>query len=57
MVEGCLDGSIADCGSLCDRLDIICRSSFAGRRLTYALNAAIAFLSVLLAVLIRTVFA
>ncbi len=56
-VDGCLDGSIADCGSLCDSLDIICRCSFAGRRLTYALNAVIALLSVLLAVLIRTVFA
>lgn len=57
MVDGCLDGSIADCGSLCVRLDTICRRSFAGRRLTYALNAVIAFLSVLLAFLIRTVFA
>lgn len=56
-VNGCLDGSIADCGSLCNRLGVICRCSFAGRRLTYALNAVIAFLSVLLAVLIRTVFA
>ena len=56
MVNSCLDGSIADCGSLCDRLGTICRFSFAGRRLTHALNAVIAFLSVLLAVLIRTVF-
>ncbi len=57
MINGCLDGSISDCGSLCDRLGTICRFSFAGRRLTHALNAVIAFLSVLLAVLIRTVFA
>ncbi|HYF81906.1 MAG TPA: AarF/UbiB family protein [Clostridia bacterium] len=57
MVNSCLDGSIADCGSLCDSLDTICRFSFAGRRLTHALNAVIAVLSVLLAVLIRTVFA
>jgi serine/threonine-protein kinase len=56
-VKGCLDGSIADCGSLYDRLGIIYRSSFAGIRLTYALNTVIAFLSVLLVVLIRTVFA
>jgi len=38
------------------RLGSICRCSFAGRRLTYALNAVIALLSALLAVLIRTVF-
>ncbi|KUO67711.1 MAG: hypothetical protein APF77_24715 [Clostridia bacterium BRH_c25] len=57
MVNGCLDGSIADCGSLYDRLGTVCRCSFAGRRLTYVLNAVIAFLSMLLAVLIRTVFA
>lgn len=58
MVKECLDGSIADCGSLYDRLGIIChRSSLAGRRLTYALDAVIAFLSVLLTVLIGTVFA
>lgn len=56
-VDGCLDGSIADCGSLCRSLDCICRCSFTGRRLTNALNFIIAFLSVLLAVFIRTVFA
>lgn len=57
MVKGCLDGSIADCGSLSDRLGVICRSSCYGTRLTYVLNAVIAFLSLLLAVLIRAVFA
>lgn len=56
-LNDCLDGSIADCGSLSERLGIICRCSFAGRRLTYALNAVITFLSLLLAVLIRAVFA
>lgn len=56
-VEGCLDGSIADCGSLCERLKGICRCSFAGRKLTYVLDAVIVFLSVMLVVLIGTVFA
>lgn len=56
-IDGCLDGSITDCGSLCDRLALICRSGFAGKRFTYALDAVIAFLSVMLVVLIRTVFA
>lgn len=55
-INGCLDGSIADCGNLCGRLDTICRCSFVDRRLTCVLNVMIAFLSVLLAVLIRTVF-
>lgn len=56
-VNGCLDGSISDCGSLYKRLGAVCRCSIAGRKLTYILNAVIAFLSVMLAVLIRTVFA
>lgn len=56
MIRDCLEGSIADCGSLCDRLGEICRCSYSGRRLTHVLNAMIAFLSVLLLVLIRTVF-
>lgn len=56
MAEDCLGGRITDCGSLCDRLEVICRCSFAGRKLTYVLDAVIAFLSVMLAVLIRTVF-
>lgn len=56
-VNSCLDGSIADCGSLSRRLGVICRCSINGKRLTYALNAVIVFLSLLLAVLIRAVFA
>jgi serine/threonine-protein kinase len=56
-VNGCMNGTIADCGSLCDSLGDICHCSFAGKRLTGALNALIAVLSVLLLVLIRTVFA
>lgn len=56
-IEDCLKGNITDCGSLCSALGgIHCRGS-AGRRLTYALDAVIAFLTVMLAVLIRTVFA
>ncbi len=55
-VNDCLDGSIPDCGILYERLGAICRCSFAGRKLTYVLNAVIASLSVLLAVLIRAVF-
>lgn len=57
MIRDCLEGRITDCGSLCSRLGNICHCSCSGRRLTYALNAVIAFLSVLLLVLIRTVFA
>jgi serine/threonine-protein kinase len=56
-IEKCLKGDIADCGSLYTALGSICRCSMAGQRLTYALDVVIAFLTVMLAVLIRTVFA
>jgi serine/threonine-protein kinase len=57
IIRDCLEGRVGDCGSLCDRLKDICHHSYPGRRLTYALNIVIAFLSALLMVLIRTVFA
>ena len=56
ITRDCLEGRIANCSSLYDRLGDICHSRSPGRRLTYALDAVIAFLSVMLLVLIRTAF-
>lgn len=57
LLSDCLEGRVPDCRSLYERLGRIPRHVIPGKKLTYALNAVIAFLSVLLMVLIRTVFA
>ncbi len=57
VTKDCLEGRISDCGMLCERLGGICRRGSPDNGLTKALDAVIAFLSVLLVVLIRTVFA
>jgi len=57
ITKDCLEGRISGCGMLYDRLGGICRRGSPGKGLTKALDAVIAFLSVLLVVLIRTVFA
>lgn len=57
VTKDCLEGRISDCGMLYERLRGICLCGSPGKGLTKALDAVIAILSVLLVVLIRTVFA
>jgi len=57
VTKDCLEGRIPDCGCLYQRLGGICCRSGTDKRLTHTLDAVIAFLSILLVVLIRTVFA
>lgn len=57
ITKDCLEGRISDCGRLFERLGDIDHRGSSDKRLTHVLNAVIALLSLLLAVLIRTVFA